>query len=110
MLFRSHPCLLQNDPEIKRGVAQSLFALGVDLLSGEDKDENRDEILRKIEEGVSILRDLDQNKWEPRHELILYLGFLADTLNEFELYDQEQEVRREREELLKSLPELALNK
>ena len=100
----------QNDPEIKRGVAQSLFALGVDLLSGEDKDENRDEILRKIEEGVSILRDLDQNKWEPRHELILYLGFLADTLNEFELYDQEQEVRREREELLKSLPELALNK
>ena len=101
-LWRS---LDQNDPKIRKGLAQALLGQGMDLKHIGNKEENRDEILRTLKECLDIWRSLDQSNVEVKEELIVLLKNWATILNEFELYDQEQEVWREREELLKSLPE-----
>jgi|GEM_PF-4786713 len=74
-----------------------------------NKEENQDEILRTLEECLDIWRSLDQSNLEVKKELIVLLKNWATILNEFELYDEEQEVRCEMEKLLKSLPESDLD-
>ena len=57
------------------------------------------------EELLGIWGSLDQSHLTVKEELIVALKDWAEILNEFGLYDKEQEVRHEWKELLKSLPE-----
>ena len=113
----------QNNPKIRKGLARALLGQGIDLKYIRNKDENRDKILRTIKEWLGIWRSLDQSNLAAKEELLGIWGSLdqshltvkeelivalkdwAEILNEFGLYDKEQEVRHEWKELLKSLPE-----